>query len=83
MIPSVDLLEPRRRWLMRWVGAATLICAVHIGGGSLAMLYGLEEFVEELRGAIVVDIAPVATTLETEVADVPPGELSEAREATQ
>lgn len=83
MIPSVDLLEPRRRWLMRWIGAATLISAIHIGGGSLAMLYGLEEFVEELRGAIVVEIAPVATTLATEVDDVPPGELSDAREATQ
>jgi periplasmic protein TonB len=47
------------------------------------MLYGLEEFVEELRGAIVVEIAPVATTLATEVEDVPPGELAEAREETK
>jgi protein TonB len=83
MIPSVDLLEPRRRWLTRWIGAATLISAIHIGGGSLAMLYGLEEFVEELRGAIVVEIAPVATTLAMEVDDVPPGELAEAREETK
>lgn len=83
MIPSVDLLEPRRRWLMRWIGAATLISAIHIGGGSLAMLYGLEEFVEELRGAIVVEIAPVASSLATEVDDAPLGELAEAREATQ
>ena len=83
MIPSVDLLEPRRRHLVRWIGAATLISALHVGGGTLAMLYGLEEFVEELRGAIVVEIAPVASTLAMEVDDAPPGELAEAREETQ
>ena len=56
--PSVDLVEPRRRWLTRWIGAATLISAIHLGGGSLAMLYWQEEFVEEAPGAIVVEIAP-------------------------
>ena len=63
MIPSVDLIEPRRRRLIRWIGAATLISAIHIGGGSFAMLYGMEELVEEAPGAIVVEIAPVATAL--------------------
>ena len=82
MIPSVDLLEPRRRRLIRWIGAATLISAIHIGGGSFAMLYGLEEFVEEAPGAIVVEIAPVATALESDMT-APLGKLSDEREATQ
>jgi periplasmic protein TonB len=82
MIPSVDLLEPRHRWMMRWLGAATLISAIHIGGGTLAMMYGLEEFVEEAPGAIVVEIAPVATTLESDITALL-GRLSSEREATQ
>ena len=83
MIPSVDLIEPRRRRLTRWIGAATLIGALHIGGGSFAMLYWQEEFVEEAPGAIVVEIAPVATALATNTLDLPPGQLSDEREATQ
>ena len=83
MIPSVDLIEPRRRRLTRWIGAATLIGALHIGGGGFAMLYWQEEFVEEAPGAIVVEIAPVATALATDTLDLPPGQLSDEREATQ
>ena len=82
MIPSVDLLEPRRRWLIRWIGAATLISAIHIGGGSFAMLRWVEELVEEAPGAIVVEIAPIATAVESDIA-APLGKLSEEREATQ
>ena len=67
MIPSVDLLEPRRRWLTRWIGAATLISAIHIGGGSFAMLWWQEELVEEAPGAIVVEIAPIATALASDM----------------
>src|SRR5262245_8635484 len=73
MIPSVDLLEPNRRWLIRWIGAATLISAIHIGGGSLAMLHWVEELVE---------IAPVATALESDMT-APLGKLADEREATQ
>ena len=83
MIPSVDLIEPRRRRLTRWIGAATLIVALHLGGGSVAMLYWQEEFVEEAPGAIVVEIAPIATALATDTLDLPPGQLSDEREATQ
>jgi protein TonB len=83
MIPSVDLIEPRRGRLTRWIGAATLIGALHIGGGSFATLYWQEEFVEEAPGAIVVEIAPVATALATDTLDLPPGQLSDEREATQ
>jgi protein TonB len=82
MIPSVDLIEPRRRWLTRWIGAATLICAIHLGGGSFAMLYWAEELVEEAPGAIVVEIAPIATALEADTTALL-GKLSEEREATQ
>jgi len=82
MIPSVDLTEPRRRWLLRWVGAATLISAIHIGGGGIAMLHWLDELVEEAPGAIVVEIAAVATALESDMT-APLGKLSEEREATQ
>lgn len=82
MIPSVDLLEPRRRRLTRWIGAATLIGAIHIGGGSLAMLHWVEELVEEAPGAIIVEIAPIATALESDMT-APLGKLSDEREATQ
>ena len=82
MIPSIDLLEPRRRWLIRWIGAATLISAIHIGGGSFAMLRWVEELVEEAPGAIVVEIAPIATALESDMT-APLGKLADEREATQ
>jgi len=82
MIPSIDLLEPRRRSLTRWIGAATLIIGIHLGGGSYAMLHWLEEFVEEAPGAIVVEIAPIATALESDMT-APLGKLADEREATQ
>jgi periplasmic protein TonB len=82
MIPSVDLIEPRRRRLTRWIGAATLICAIHLGGGSFAMLYWVEQLAEEAPGAIVVEIAPIATALEADTTALL-GKLSEEREATQ
>jgi protein TonB len=82
VIPSVDLVEPRRRRLTRWIGAATLISAIHLGGGSFAMLYWQEEFLDEAPGAIVVEIAPIATALEADTTALL-GKLSDEREATQ
>ena len=82
MIPS-DLIEPRRRRLTRWIGAATLISAIHIAGGSLAMLHWQDTLVEESPGAIVVEIAPVATTLAVDALDLPPGPLADDAEASQ
>jgi protein TonB len=82
MIPSIDLIEPRRRRLIRWLGAATLISAIHIGGGSYAMFYWIEELIEEASGAIVVEIAPVATALATDPLDLPPGPLAEEGKTT-
>jgi periplasmic protein TonB len=83
MIASVDLIEPRRRRLTRWIGAATLISAIHVAGGSLAMLHWQEMLVEESPGAIVVEIAPVAATLAVATLDLPPGPLTDDAEASQ
>ena len=53
----------RGRTIRRWVGAATLMTALHVCGGTWAMRnWQAEESIEEPAGAMVVEIADVQTT---------------------
>jgi protein TonB len=63
MIIELENPELRGRSIRRWVGAATLITALHVCGGTWAMRnWQIEESIEEPAGAMVVEIAEVATT---------------------
>jgi protein TonB len=56
-------LEQPGRGLRRWIGAATLITALHVCGGTWAMRsWQAEETIEEPAGAMVVEIAEIQTT---------------------
>ncbi|MFM9847877.1 MAG: energy transducer TonB [Hyphomicrobiaceae bacterium] len=53
----------RGRTIRRWIGAATLITALHVCGGTWAMRnWQAQESIEEPAGAMVVEIAEVQTT---------------------
>jgi protein TonB len=82
MSQAADLLEPRKRTLARWIGAATLITAVHVGTGSLAMLWQAAEEIDEPAGAVVVEIAQIATAPPEDL-QAPPGPPREESTATQ
>lgn len=58
------------RNVRRWVGAATLITALHVCGGTWAMRHWqADEPIEEPMGAIVVEISAVASTALNESVD--------------
>lgn len=66
MTAGSDMLEARGRGLRRWIGAATLITALHVCGGTWAMRnWQAEESLEEPAGAMVVEIAEFQTTAAT------------------
>jgi protein TonB len=66
MKTAPDNLDLRSRGLRRWIGAATLITALHVCGGTWAMRnWQAEESLEEPAGAMVVEIAEIQTTAAT------------------
>jgi periplasmic protein TonB len=74
---GADILEPRRVFLLRWLAAALLILAVHIGGTALALLHWQEqEVTEAAAGAMLVDMVP-APAVPVDSPDVAHGPLSE------
>jgi len=92
MKTAPDGLDLHGRGLRRWIGAATLITALHVCGGTWAMRnWQAEETIEEPAGAMVVEIAEIQTTasnatLEHGVPDIdskyaPPAVQQEQQEA--
>lgn len=66
MTTGSDSLDLHGRRLRRWIGAATLITALHVCGGTWAMRnWQAEESIEEPEGAMVVEIAETRTTAAT------------------
>jgi periplasmic protein TonB len=93
MKTAPDGLDLHGRGLRRWIGAATLIIALHMCGGTWAMRnWQAEETIEEPAGAMVVEIAEIQTTasnatLEHGVPDIdstyaPPAVKQEEQEAS-
>jgi len=61
MSVGIDLLEPRRVFIARWLGAAILIVAAHIGCTALAVMRWHErEVADAAGGAMLVDMVPAA-----------------------
>lgn len=59
MSVSADMLEPRRVFIARWLGAAILIVAAHIGCTALALMHWQEqEVADAAAGAMLVDMVP-------------------------
>lgn len=83
MIGAAHLLEPRSRRLIRWIGAATLVVALHVGAGSYAMMQWEEESDDETSGAIAVEVALEMTSDITEPMNLAPGPLMEESTPTQ
>lgn len=76
-----DNLDLHGRGLRRWIGAATLITALHVCGGTWAMrTWQTEESIEEPAGAMVVEIAEIQTTAAT--ATLEHGQVSNESTAT-
>jgi len=78
--------EPFKVQILRWVGAALFVLAVHIGGAAVLIFWPLASDAD-VSGAIAIDLAPIASGPAVEVADVTPGpltpEATAASEATR
>jgi periplasmic protein TonB len=60
MSVGIDMLESRRVFIARWLGAAILIVAAHIGCTALAVMRWHEhEVADAAGGAMLVDMVPV------------------------
>lgn len=81
MKTALDTLGLQGRGLRRWVGAATLITALHVCGGTWAMRnWQAGETIEEPAGAMVVEIAEIPTTAANTT--VEHGQVSDDSKAT-
>jgi protein TonB len=81
MTTAPAILDLRGRGFRRWIGAATLITALHVCGGTWAVRnWQAEESIEEPAGAMVVAIAEIQTTAAT--ATLEHGQVSNENKAT-
>jgi protein TonB len=79
------LLESRRSRLGRWVGAAAIVCALHVGGVALALMHWPEEEAEDdAAGAMTVELAPLPAAVRIDSPEVAYGpEQEEAKLAPE
>lgn len=76
MVSVSQLLESRRARLSRWVGAAVVVCALHVGGAALALMHWPEEEeAQDAAGAMVVELAPLLAATPVDSPDVAHGPL--------
>jgi protein TonB len=61
MIKALDHLEPRGSKLRRWLAAAAMVAVLHVGGAAAALWQWPEEDRDDdVAGAMMVELAPVA-----------------------
>jgi protein TonB len=78
MIGFIDHLESRSLLLRRWIAAGTLIAAVHVGGGAMALMTWPEEEPDtEPQGAMMIELAPMAVAPKEERQDLAIGPRAE------
>jgi TonB family protein len=83
MIGFLDHLESRGRLLRRWIAAGTIMGALHVGGGALALMTWPEEETDaEPEGAFLIELAPMAVSPKDDSLSLPIGLRSEDVAAT-
>jgi protein TonB len=71
-------VESRRSRLGRWVGAAALVGALHVGGVALALMGWHEEAEDDPAGAMMVEMAPLPRAARIETRELAHGPLTPA-----
>ncbi len=78
-----DILEPLRTRALRWVGAALLVAAAHIGCTALALMHWQEESAEDAAaGPVIVEMVPMPVVTRVDSPDVAHGPLMEEARLT-
>lgn len=73
-----DVLAAQKRMLLRWAGAGALIVALHVGGAAYAIYAPAEdEPDDEVAGAIVMELAPIAASQRAETPETAIGPQTE------
>ena len=76
-------LESRRSRFGRWAGAATVVCALHVGGVALALMHWYEEVADdEAAGALTVELAPLPAAVRIVSPDIAHGPEQEEAKLT-
>jgi periplasmic protein TonB len=64
--------------IVRWAGAAVVVCSLHAGGVILALKYWPEVEADEPTGAMTVELAPLPTAAQVDAPMLAHGPLTEA-----
>jgi protein TonB len=85
MIFTSDLLEPRGKRVTRWIGAAALVLAAHVGCTALALMHLQEEESEDAAASsLIIEMVPTPVAVRTDTPDVAHGPLmEEAKQSPQ
>jgi protein TonB len=77
-------LEPLHRRIGRWLGAAVVVCAAHVGGAALALMHWQQEpEAYDAAAAMVLELAPLPAVIPVDSPDVAHGPLAEEAASTQ
>jgi periplasmic protein TonB len=73
--------------IVRWAGAAAVVCSLHVGGVTLALMYWPEKEADDPVGAMTVELAPLPTAARVDTPNFAHGPLTPAvlprQEATE
>lgn len=63
--------------IVRWAGAAAVVCSLHVGGVMLALMYWPEEEADDPVGALTVELAPLPAAARVDTPLVAHGSLTD------
>ncbi len=64
--------------IVRWAGAAAVVCSLHVGGVMLALMYWPEEEADDPAGAMTVELAPLPAAARVDTPNFAHGPLAPA-----